>query len=89
MFVAIRNFLYDIKLLNTTKLSCKIVSIGNITIGGTGKTPTVIAIAKFFQKKNKSLAILSRGYGRESTGTQVVTDGTTAPARWKIFNKQI
>ena len=83
LFVAIRNFLYDIKLLKITKLSCKIVSVGNITVGGTGKTPTVIAIAKFLQKKNNSLAILSRGYGRESTGTQVVTDGKTASASWK------
>ena len=83
LFVAIRNFLYDIKLLKITKLSCKIVSVGNITVGGAGKTPTVIAIAKFLQKENNSLAILSRGYGRESTGTRVVTDGKAAPASWK------
>jgi len=83
LFVAIRNLLYDIKLLKITKLSCKIISVGNITVGGTGKTPTVIAIAKFLQKKNKSLAILSRGYGRASTGTQIVTNGKTEPASWK------
>ena len=83
LFVAVRNFLYDTGLLKITKLSCKIISVGNITVGGTGKTPTVITIARFLQKKNKSLAILSRGYGRESTGTQVVTDGKTASASWK------
>ncbi len=82
--IAIRNFLYDIKLFKTTKLPCKIISIGNITIGGTGKTPTVIAIAKFLQQQNKTVAVLSRGYGRESTGTQLVTDGKTILTDWKI-----
>jgi tetraacyldisaccharide 4'-kinase len=88
LFVAIRNFFYDIKLLKIIKLSCKVVSVGNITVGGTGKTPTVIAIAKFLQQQNRSLAILSRGYGRKSTGTQVVTDGKAAPASWKTVGDE-
>jgi tetraacyldisaccharide 4'-kinase len=81
--VAIRNYLYDIKLFKATKLSCKIISVGNITIGGTGKTPTVIAIAKFLQQQNRTVAVLSRGYGRKSTGTLLVTDGKTNLSNWR------
>jgi len=87
-FVIIRNFLYDIKLFKSTKLPCKIISVGNITVGGTGKTPTVIAIAKFLQQQNRSVAVLSRGYGRESSGTQVVTDGKTNFANWKTVGDE-
>ena len=81
--VAIRNYLYDIKIFNSTKLPCKIISVGNITVGGTGKTPVVIAIAKFLQQQNKTIAILSRGYGRKTTGTQLVTDRKFNPQNWE------
>jgi len=83
LIVVIRNYLYDIKLFKSTQLPCKVISIGNITVGGTGKTPTVIAIAKFLQQQNKTVAVLSRGYGRKSTGTQLVTNGRTNLTNWK------
>lgn len=86
--VTIRNYLYDTKIFKSTKLPCKIISVGNITVGGTGKTPVVIAIAKFLQQQNKSVAILSRGYGRKSTGTQLVTDGKTNPANWETVGDE-
>ena len=83
LITTIRNYLYDINLFESTKLPCKIISVGNITVGGTGKTPAVIAIAKFLQQQNESVAVLSRGYGRESTGTQLVTDGEVNLANWR------
>jgi len=83
LIVIIRNYLYDIKFIKTTKLPCKIISVGNITVGGTGKTPTVITITKFLQQKNKTVAVLSRGYGRNTTGTQLVTDGKKNLTNWK------
>lgn len=86
--VTIRNYLYDIKFLKSTKLSCKIISVGNITVGGTGKTPAVIAIATFLQKQNKTVAVLSRGYGRESSGTQLVTDGKTNLSNWRTVGDE-
>jgi tetraacyldisaccharide 4'-kinase len=64
-------------------LPCKIISVGNITVGGTGKTPAVITIAKFLQQQNKTVAILSRGYGRKTTGTHLVTNGKNNPANWE------
>lgn len=88
LIVAIKNYLYDIKFLKFTKLSCKIISVGNITVGGAGKTPTVIAIAKFLQQQNKSVAVLSRGYGRESSGTQLVTDGKTNLSNWRTVGDE-
>ena len=88
IIIFFRNYLYDKKIFKSTKLPCKIISVGNITTGGTGKTPTVIAIAKFLQQQNKRLAILSRGYGRKSKGTRLVTDGRTIPTNWESFGDE-
>ena len=88
IIIFFRNYLYDRKIFKSTKLPCKIISVGNITTGGTGKTPTVIAIAKFLQQNNKKVAILSRGYGRESRGTQLVTDGRTVATSWELFGDE-
>ena len=51
------------------------MSIGNLTLGGTGKTPMVIFLATFFKNLDKKVAILSRGYGRETKGILLVTRG--------------
>ena len=88
LIVTIRNYLYDIKIFKSIKLPCKIISIGNITVGGTGKTPMVIAIAKFLQQQNKTVAILSRGYGRKTTGPQLVSDGKTNPVNWETVGDE-
>jgi tetraacyldisaccharide 4'-kinase len=57
-----RLFLYKWNFLKTTKLNGFVVSVGNITSGGTGKTPTVIELAKYFLHKGKKVAVLCRGY---------------------------
>jgi tetraacyldisaccharide 4'-kinase len=88
-FIAtLRNYLYDTKIFKSTKLPCKIISVGNLTVGGTGKTPVVIAIAKFLQQQNVDVAILSRGYGRKTTGTQLVSDGKTNPVNWETVGDE-
>ena len=58
-----RNILYKNGVLKSTKLPVKVISIGNITTGGTGKTPLVEFMARYLLEKNKKVAILSRGYG--------------------------
>ena len=58
-------FLYKIKVLRTKRVNRKVISIGNITVGGTGKTPCVEFIVKEFKEKGKKLAILIRGYGED------------------------
>jgi tetraacyldisaccharide 4'-kinase len=73
--------MYSINFLKTTRLSCKVVSVGNISFGGTGKTPFVIALAKELQRKYK-IAILSRGYGRNTKGLQLVSNGKRTINDW-------
>ena len=60
--VAVRNFLYDTGLLKSHKLPVPVVSIGNITTGGTGKTPLVIWMCRYLTGKGVRCAILTRGY---------------------------
>mgnify|MGYP001460210124 CR=1 FL=1 len=70
-----RNKLFDINLFKIRSLSKPVISIGNLTVGGTGKTPFTIFISKHLKNIGLKVAILSRGYGRKSTGTVVVSDG--------------
>lgn len=59
-----RYLFYKIGFLAKYRPPCKVISVGNITCGGTGKTPMVHYIAKYFAKQNFRVAILSRGYGK-------------------------
>lgn len=61
---SIRYSLYKIGILVRYRPPCKVISVGNITCGGTGKTPMVHYLAKYFAKQNFNVAILSRGYGK-------------------------
>ena len=58
-----RNILYKNGVVKSTRLPVKVISIGNITTGGTGKTPLVEFMARYLLEKNRKVAILSRGYG--------------------------
>ena len=72
-----RNFFYNIGFFVSQKLPCKVVSIGNLSVGGTGKTPFVLFLANTLKAGGLNVAVLSRGYKRKSTGTHVVSDGNT------------
>jgi len=58
---------YKFKIFRSSRIDCSVISVGNITWGGTGKTPTVEYIAKKMIAKGRRPAILSRGYGRRWT----------------------
>ncbi len=75
--VRTRSFLYSHQLLKTRTLPCPVVSVGNITVGGTGKTPLVMALARGLTARGIPVAILSRGYKRTETSEPVVSDGKT------------
>lgn len=72
----LRNRLYDKKIFTSVKLPCPVISVGNITVGGTGKTPCVIMLARMLQAHGFKPAILSRGYGGNSSkSVNIVSDG--------------
>lgn len=70
--VAFRNTLYDRDTLEVHKLARPVVSIGNISVGGTGKTPFVIALGELLKQRGIAFDVLSRGYGRSSKEIAVV-----------------
>jgi len=55
--------------------STAVVSVGNLSVGGTGKTPAVLELARYLTSKGFRVSILLRGYGRETRGTLLVSDG--------------
>ena len=63
--VRTRHALYNHGIIRHHTLGCQVISIGNVTVGGTGKTPVVEVFARSLQKKGRKVAILSRGYKKE------------------------
>jgi len=58
----LRKALYALRIIRVRSLPCKVISVGNITLGGTGKTPFVEYIARFISQRGVKTAIISRGY---------------------------
>ena len=75
--VAIRNFGFEIGVLRSRDFSVPVISVGNITVGGTGKTPHVEHLIRLLRKQFH-VAVLSRGYKRKTRGFQMATAETTA-----------
>ena len=65
----IRKYLYRFNFLKSFKLDVPVVIVGNITLGGTGKTPLIIHLAKELKKNGYYPGIISRGYGSKAIGT--------------------
>ena len=71
--VRVRLWLYRTGRLKQKRLNAKVISVGNLTVGGTGKTPMVLWLAEKFVAEGKRVAILSRGYrGADGTSDEVV-----------------
>ena len=60
--VKMRRFLYNVRILRDSTLGVQVIAIGNLTVGGTGKTPVVEKFARVLQDQGRTVAILSRGY---------------------------
>lgn len=75
--VGAREWLYAHGLLHGRALGCPVVSIGNLTVGGTGKTPAVELAVRTLVQLGHRPGVLSRGYGRRGGGVQVVADAAS------------
>jgi tetraacyldisaccharide 4'-kinase len=73
--LALRAAAYAAGLRRTRRLPCHVVAVGNLTLGGTGKTPLVELLARRLAERGRRVVILSRGYGRRGTADLVVSDG--------------
>jgi tetraacyldisaccharide 4'-kinase len=72
----LRAAVYKNGILKVKRLPLPVISVGNITTGGTGKTPTVLLIARELMARGKRVAVLTRGYGGSLEGkTRIVSDG--------------
>lgn len=69
------------QLLTTRRLPAPVVSVGNLTVGGTGKTPVVACLVRHLQGAGRRVAVLSRGYGGAHHNVTRVSDGATIYAR--------
>jgi tetraacyldisaccharide 4'-kinase len=75
--VRLRVAAYETSYLKPRTLAAAVISIGNITLGGTGKTPVVEYIARYLKEQYHRVAILTRGYGRASEGRRVLNEPGT------------
>ncbi|WP_040761675.1 tetraacyldisaccharide 4'-kinase [Spirosoma panaciterrae] len=100
LIIDFRNWLFDNQLLPSVRPSVYSISIGNLTVGGTGKTPMVEFLIKRYRSgvymNNESIATVSRGYGRKTSGFRIATPNDTAatigdePLQiYRKFGKQI
>lgn len=63
--IKIWNFCYETGIFKTHRVKAKVISIGNITLGGTGKTPFTMFLADLLKKQGKRVAVIIRGYGND------------------------
>src|SRR2546421_2935994 len=62
LLIKFRRFLYNVRILRDSTLGVQVIAIGNLTLGGTGKTPVVEKFAQALRDQGRTVAILSRGY---------------------------
>ena len=74
--IKLRHLLFDANILHSEKFDIPIICVGNITVGGTGKTPTVEMLVEHYSQE-KNVVVLSRGYGRTTKGYRIVNVDNT------------
>ena len=76
--VRIRNELYDRGMIMVRRLEGSVVSVGNITVGGSGKTPFLISLGELLKERGIAFDVLSRGYRRQTQGVAIVDPNGSA-----------
>lgn len=76
IIVSLRNLAYKIGVLRSTRFDIPVICVGNLSVGGTGKSPHVILVADIL-KDDFEMAMLSRGYGRKTTGLKIANYSST------------
>lgn len=104
LLVRLRIAAYETDYLKAKRLDAFVISVGNITHGGTGKTPLVTYIARYLMREDRSVAVLTRGYGRKSRGRRVLNsmaspqssatqsdaaDGTRPPSHFEFGDEPL
>ncbi len=86
VLIKARRFLYNVRILRDSTLGVQVIAIGNLTVGGTGKTPVVEKFARELRDQGRNVAILSRGYRSKPTPFHIrlwhkilLRDDTTPP----------
>ncbi len=75
VIISLRNLFFDKSVFKSVKVNAKVISVGNITVGGSGKTPLVIYVTNLLKNSGYKVGVLSRGYGRKSRGYKLVSKG--------------
>jgi len=79
-----RKLLYDLKVLPRRRIGAKVICIGNLTTGGTGKTPAVLLAAETLRRRGHDVSIVSRGYGRTAPKKDVTVLIDGRHVDWKL-----
>lgn len=86
LIIKLRGFLYNVRILRDSTLGVQVIAIGNLTVGGTGKTPVVEKFAQALRDQGRTVAVLSRGYRSKGqpfhvwlTNKILLRDDTTPP----------
>ena len=87
--VGVRQGLYSTGILQQYCLPRPVISIGNLTVGGEGKTPLVILVASMLREQGSTVALLSRGYGRiHPKRTRILAPGNEVPSAWRVLGDE-
>lgn len=80
LVTSVRNRMYDRGVRKSTRFDANVIAVGNLAIGGTGKTPMIHHLIQYFHGKNLKVCTLSRGYGRDTSGFRLAALPVDSPA---------